>query len=108
MVVISATLLIGVSALCTAIVTFFTTKSIYDTNKKEDQIKEINNQLIIQSERDNSHEFSQTIILTIFAIILLFILFTFCMRFCFNYMRRQLNFNENLQQIALPIRTTNV
>lgn len=48
--------------------TFFATKNIYDD--KHEKIKaQINNQLIINEERDKSHEYAQTIFMIILAVV---------------------------------------
>lgn len=61
-------LFVAVLVIVTGTTTFFVTKSIY--NDDHEKIKaHINNQLIINEERDKSHEFSQTIFMIILAIV---------------------------------------
>lgn len=55
-------------AVISATTTFFATKSIYN-NEHEQTKAHINNQLIIREERDNAHEYSQTVILVILAVV---------------------------------------
>lgn len=66
---ITVGIIVGV-ALFTGIASFFTAKEIFEPSST-DHAKEINNQLIIQKEQDNSHEFAQTIIISIMAIIMI-------------------------------------
>lgn len=66
-------------ALVTGIITFFSAKKVYEPST-HDHVKEINNQLIIQKEQDNSHEFAQTIVIAIMAIVMISVGFYFCFR----------------------------
>lgn len=55
-------------AAITGVTTYFATKNAY--NDEHEQLKaHINNQLIIKEERDNSHEFSQTVFIVLLAIV---------------------------------------
>lgn len=52
----------------TATTTYFVTKNIY-SDEHERLKAHINNQLIINQEKDNAHEFSQTIFMVLLAIV---------------------------------------
>lgn len=55
-------------AATTGITTFVVTKNVYDD--RHEKIKaQINNQLIINEEKDKAHEYSQTIFMIILAVI---------------------------------------
>lgn len=66
-------------ALVTGIISFFAAKEVYEPSTHE-HVKEINNQMIIQKEQDNSHEFAQTIIIAIMAIVMISVGLYFCFR----------------------------
>lgn len=59
-------------AVITGITTFLATKSAYNDEHAKTRA-EINNQLIINEEKDKSHEFSQTVFIVLLAIITIFI-----------------------------------
>lgn len=62
--------IIGAVAVGTGAITYFATS--YASKSNDDLVKEhINNQIILAQEKDNSHEFSQTVILSIIIIILI-------------------------------------
>lgn len=61
-------MLLATVAVVTCTTTFFVTKNIY--NDEHENLKaHVNNQLIINEERDRSHEFSQTVFIIILAIL---------------------------------------
>lgn len=60
------------TALLTGTSTYFVTKGIY--NDEHEKIRaHINNQLIINEEKDKAHEFSQSVFLVILAVVTSFI-----------------------------------
>lgn len=64
--------IIFVSILLTGASTFFVTKGFYNDEHERIQAR-INNQLIINQEKDNAHEFSQSIFLVILAVVTSFV-----------------------------------
>lgn len=92
-------IVVGAIGLCAAIGSFFAAKHVYEPTDSTQ--KDINNQLIILQEKDNSHEFAQTVCLVMFGVILCFIIFVFCTKFVTNWclsrmqkMNRQANIIE--------------
>lgn len=59
-------------AVITGVTTFLITRNAYN-DEHEKTRAHINNQLIINAEKDKSHEFSQTIFIVLLAIITIFI-----------------------------------
>lgn len=54
-------------ATVTGVTTFFVTKNVYDDRHEKIQAQ-INNQLIINEEKDKAHEYSQTVFMIILAV----------------------------------------
>lgn len=83
------------AALFTGIVSFFTAKEVYEP-EESDHVKQINNQLIIEKEQDNSHEFAQTIVLAIMAIVMI----TAGLYVCFRHIMYKVVHAQSVHQRA--------
>lgn len=89
--------IIGAVAIGTGVATYFITHSSAST--ADEHLKEqINNQIVIQQERDNLHEFAQTIILCLLLIAFITFAVYFLIKCAVNavYNNRQ---QQNQQQI---------
>jgi uncharacterized BrkB/YihY/UPF0761 family membrane protein len=81
---------LGTVAIATGVATYFVTKNT--ATSADEHIKEqINSQIVIQQEKDNSHEFSQSIIIGLIFIMLVGICLYLCIKCAINavYNRRQ-------------------
>lgn len=94
--------ILGGVALATATATYFATR--YASNSDNEQLHEhINNQILIAKEQDNSHEFSQTIILVIVMILLIAIILYWCAKCIFGVLKNQLQQQpQALQMQPIP------
>lgn len=85
----------------TGTTTFFVAKGIY--NDEHEQIKaHINNQLIINAERDRSHEFSQNVFLVILAIVTAVIALYIGTRCAINAFLKNTSQRQNVQKMQVP------
>lgn len=99
-------IVVSVIGLCACIGTFFATKRVYETSESSND-KNINNQLIIMQERDNSHEFAQTVVLIIFGIVLAVIISIICIKFITNWCVRKLNNPQNVPLASVNVQRAN-
>lgn len=89
--------IVGLVGLIASVGSFFAAKSVYEPTDATQ--KDINNQLIILQERDNSHEFMQTIVLVIFGIILSFFVILLCVKFVTNWCVRKMQTAQGCKDI---------
>lgn len=91
--------IIGAVALVTGATTYFVTRHV--ANNDNEQLKEqINSQIVISQEKDNSHEFAQTVILAIILVILVLVGIYWCLRCAMRAVLTQAQVQQ--QQIQRP------
>lgn len=85
--------IICAAALLTGISTYFV--STYKSSVADDHLMQhINNQIVLNAEKDKSNEFAQTITLIIFGIIACAFVVFFCCRFAINSLINKVNGNS--------------
>lgn len=95
----------GIAA-ATGLTTFVITKNMYD-DKHENLKAQINNQLIINAEKDNAHEYSQTVFIVLLAIVTSCITVYICFKcalnaYVFRNQRRERPVTNQLPAVQNP------
>lgn len=92
---------IGAATLVTGVVTYFVTRHVSSTD--DEAVKQqINSQILIAKEQDNSHEYSQTIIIIIIAIVLTLICVYWRIKCVFKAMQRNIRYQTAIPMHIIP------
>lgn len=88
-------------AVITGITTFLATKSAYNDEHAKTRA-EINNQLIINEEKDKSHEFAQTVFIVLLAIVTIFIALFITIKCAVNAICKKYPARQNAPRAQAP------
>lgn len=86
-------IMLATAIVFTGTATYFVTKNAY-SDDHEKLRAHINNQLIINEERDKSHEFSQTVFMSILAILTACVIVYICVKCLINAIQMKISFRR--------------
>lgn len=93
--------IIGGVAVVTSVTTYFVSRHV--SSSDNDSLHEhINNQILIEKEKDTSHEFAQTLILAILAVLMCIVFAYWSLKCVVRAMQRQFQ-----AQVQIPLQNQN-